>query len=62
MITLRGGTMLQGVAVGLIFIIILIAILEISKYFRWINNSLKEINEIKKKVNNIEESLKNQNK
>lgn len=54
--------MVQGVAFGIIVTIILIVFLEICRYFRWITNSLREINEIRKKVNNIEELLKNQNK
>jgi hypothetical protein len=53
--------MLQAVAGGLMLALILIVFLEICRYFRRINNSFKEISEIKKKVNDIEEMLKNQN-
>lgn len=53
---------LQGVADGIMLALMLIVFLEICRYFRKINNSYNEISEIKKKVNDIEELLKNQNK
>jgi hypothetical protein len=53
---------LQSVAVGIMLSIALIIFLEIFRFIRSIINSLREIDELKRKVNNIEEVLKNQNK
>ena len=54
--------MLQGVFVAIMLSIALIAFLEIFRFIRRIINSSREIKELKRKVNNIEELLKNQNK
>jgi len=53
---------LQGIFVGIMLSIALIVFLEIFRFIRGITNSLREIKELKRKVNNIEELLKNQNK
>ena len=53
---------MQGISAGIILAIALIVFLEIFKLIRRIINSSREIDELKRKVNNIEEFLKNQNK
>ena len=53
---------MQGISAGIILAIALIILLEIVKHIRRIINSSREIDELKRKVNNIEEFLKNQNK
>lgn len=53
---------LQSVSVGIILSIALIVFIEIFRFIRRIINSLREIDGLKRKVNNIEEVLKNQNK
>lgn len=54
--------MLQSVSIGIMLSIALIVFLEIFRFIRKIINSSREIEELKRKVNNIEEILKNQNK
>lgn len=54
--------MLQGIAGGFLIALIIIAFLEIYRFFRKINKSFKDISEIKEKVNGIEDFLRNQNK
>lgn len=53
---------MQGVAAGIILSITLIIFAEIFRFIRRIINSSREIDELKRKVNNIEEFLENQNK
>lgn len=48
---------LQSVSVGIILSIVLIIFLEIFRFIRRLMNSSKEIEELKRKVNNIEEIL-----
>ena len=50
--------MLQSVSVGIMLSIALIIFLEIFRFIRRLINSSKEIDELKRKVNNIEEILK----
>lgn len=57
-----GGRILQVVGTGVLIAIILIVILEICRFFRWIVNLPREIDDLKKKVSNIEEQLNNQSK
>jgi hypothetical protein len=52
----------QGIATGLTLAMILIIVLEICRFFRRITNILSEIDELKRKINNIEELLNNQSK
>lgn len=53
---------MEGLSGGIIFGIGLIVLLEIFRVFRKIANSSREIDELKKRVNNIEELLENQNR
>ena len=53
---------MQGISAGIILSIALIVFLEIFRFIRRIIHSSIEIDELKRKVNNIEEFLKNQNK
>lgn len=58
-VRLEGETEMElGIFIG-VFVIV---ILEIGRYLLMINNSFKYISEIKEKVINIEELLKNQSK
>ena len=50
---------MQGIATGIIMAILLIVILEISRFFRRISNLLREIDHLKNKVSHIEEFLNN---
>lgn len=59
--TKRGRTV-EGLSGGIILGIGLIVFLEIFRIFRKMANSSREIDELKKRVNNIEELLKNQNR
>ena len=52
----------NGIILGIILVTILIVILEICRFFRRTANVLKEIDDLKRKVNNIEEVIKNQNR
>lgn len=54
--------MLQGISVGIMLSIALIVVLELFRFVRRIINSSREIEGLKRKVNNIAEFLKNQNK
>ncbi len=51
---------MQGLSTGIILAIILIVILEIFRFFRRITNLSREIDDLKRKVNSIEEVIKNQ--
>ena len=53
---------MQGISVGIILAIALIVFLEMFRFFRKIVNSSREIDELKRKVNNIEQYIKNENK
>ncbi|WP_315072578.1 hypothetical protein [uncultured Clostridium sp.] len=53
---------MQGVSAGIITSITLIVFLEIFRSIRRIINSSKEMDVLKRKVDSIEEFLKNQNK
>ena len=53
---------MQGIFVSIILSIALIIFLEMLRFIRRIINSLREIDELKIKVNNIEGFLKDQNK
>ncbi|MFT8348692.1 hypothetical protein [Clostridium saccharoperbutylacetonicum] len=53
---------MEGLSGGIILGIVLIVFLEIFRVFRNMSNSSREIDELKKRVNNIEELLENQNK
>lgn len=53
---------MKGVFSGIILSIALIVFLEIFRLIRMIANSSREINKLKRKVNNIEKFLKNQDK
>lgn len=55
-----GGKIVQGLSTGIILAIILIVILEIFRFFRRITNLSREIDDLKRKVNSIEEVIKNQ--
>ncbi|MDR3598028.1 hypothetical protein [Clostridium sp.] len=57
---IRGGKIVQGIGTGIILAIILIVILEIFRFFRRITNLSREIDDLKRKVNSIEEVIKNQ--
>ena len=57
---MRGGKIVQGIGSGIILAIILIVILEICRIFRRITNLPREIDDLKRKVNSIEEVIKNQ--
>ncbi|AFM41066.1 hypothetical protein Desaci_2095 [Desulfosporosinus acidiphilus SJ4] len=50
---------MQGIATGIILAILLIVILEISRFFRRISNLSREIDDLKNKVSNIDEFLNN---
>jgi hypothetical protein len=52
----------QGLGTGIILAIVLIAFLEIRRFFRRLTSISREIDELKRKVNNIEELLNNQTK
>jgi hypothetical protein len=51
---------LEAVTGGIIFGLIIIVILEICRYFRRVGRSFREIEELKKKVEQIEELLRSQ--
>lgn len=51
---------MQGLSTGIILAIILIVILEIFRFFIRITNLSREIDDLKRKVNSIEEVIKNQ--
>ncbi|BCZ44640.1 hypothetical protein psyc5s11_07070 [Clostridium gelidum] len=53
---------MQGISVGIIVAIAFIVFLEMLRFFRKIVNSSREIDELKRKVNNIEQYIKNENK
>ncbi|OOM74220.1 hypothetical protein CLOBL_43960 [Clostridium sp. BL-8] len=57
---MRGGKIVQGICTGITLAIILIVILEIFRFFRRITNVSREIDDLKRKVNSIEEVIKNQ--
>jgi hypothetical protein len=57
-----GGRIVQVVGTGVLIAVILIVILEICRFFRWMVNLPREIDGLKKKVSNIEEQLNNQSK
>lgn len=57
---MRGGKLVQGVCTRIILAIILIVILEIFRFFRRITNVSREVDDLKRKVNSIEEVIKNQ--
>jgi hypothetical protein len=57
-----GGKIVQGVSAGIIISITLIVFLEIFRSIRRIIDSSREIDVLKRKVDSIEEFLKNQNK
>lgn len=57
---MRGGKIVQGIGAGIILAIILIVILEIFRFFRRLTNLSREIDDLKRKVNSIEEVIKNQ--
>lgn len=52
---------LHSVSVGIMLSIALIVFIEIFRFIRRLINSLREIEELKRRINNIEEILKNQN-
>ena len=58
----KGGIIVQGIWVGIILAIVFIVFLEMLRFFRKIINSSREIDELKRKVNNIEQFIKNENK
>jgi hypothetical protein len=51
---------LEAVVGGIILGLIIIAFLEICRYFRRVGRSFREIDELKKKVEHLEEILKDQ--
>jgi hypothetical protein len=51
-----------GIGIGIILVIALIAFLEICRFFRQILNLSRELDDIKRRLSNIEEFIKNQNK
>ena len=53
---------MQGISAGIILAIALIVFLEMLIFFRRIINSSREIDELKRKVNSIEQFIKNENK
>jgi hypothetical protein len=57
-----GGRIVQVVGTGVLIAVILIVILEICRFFIWMVNLPREIDDLKKKVSNIEEQLNNQSK
>jgi uncharacterized protein HemY len=46
----------------IILVIVLIVVLEICRFFRRIGNLPREIDDLRKKVSNIEDIINNQNK
>jgi uncharacterized protein YeeX (DUF496 family) len=55
------GGQVEGIFTGIKLVIALVAFLEICRFFRRITNLSREIDDLKTKVNNIEEVIKNQN-
>ena len=50
---------MQSVISGIILGLVIIAILEVCRYFRWISRSSREFQELKKRVEQLEEKLRN---
>ena len=59
---MRGGKALEFIGAIIIFVIVLIVILEICRFFRRIGNLPRELDDLKKKISNIEDVINNQNK
>lgn len=53
---------MEGIFIGIKLVIVLIVFLEVCRYFRRINNLSREIDDLKAKVNNMEQVIKNQNR
>jgi uncharacterized protein HemY len=52
----------EGIGLGIILVIVLIVFLEICRFFRRIINLPREIDDIKRRLSNIEEFIGNQNR
>jgi biopolymer transport protein ExbB/TolQ len=58
---MRGGKIVEGIGTGIGLVIALIAFLEMCRFFRWIIKLPREIDDLKRKVSNLEEFIKNSN-
>jgi hypothetical protein len=56
------GKIVEGIGTGIILVIALIVFVEICRFFRWIMKLPREIDDLKRRVSNIEEVIKNQNR
>jgi hypothetical protein len=56
-----GGKIVEGIGTGIVLVIALIVFLEICRFFRRIIKLPREIDDLKRKISNIEEVIKNPN-
>jgi hypothetical protein len=52
---------MEGIGTGIVLVIALIVFLEMCRFFRWIIKLPREIENLKIKVSNLEEVIKNSN-